>query len=428
MIEKFVPLLAKDKFMNRTTKLMAFYGRTSNFSKLKLRSQIKDNAEKYNERKKRILDAIFMERSPDRVPVIGNGINFFPAKYAGITCEQYMCDWKLLKSSNIKIMEDFDLDMFFVPWLFGIGNLLKASGLNLIKMPGRDIDVNSGYQFNEEDRLKAEEYDEFLKDPVKFALNTIGPRCITLPDGKKMPMFKTMREAKKVFHHIFQMDSLMKAHGAYTIFGAFGFPPYDLMSFILRTIQSLSKDLMKKDLRQKVLDIMDWMTPYVTSLFSSIANITGNPGVWFTSERAFSLSPKQFEQFYWPALQKMILAFVKKGLIPFLTIESDVTHLVHYLKELPKDVARRCVFNCDTTDIIKAHKILDGHMCIAGNIPLSIMCVGTPNDVKDYCDKIFPELKGTGGFLLSPALGIPDEAKPENVHAVIEYAHKYGQY
>ncbi|MBD3351029.1 MAG: hypothetical protein GF364_06045 [Candidatus Lokiarchaeota archaeon] len=56
------------------------------------------------------------------------------------------------------------------------------------------------------------------------------------------------------------------------------------------------------------------------------------------------------------------------------------------------------------------------------------MCVGSPKDVKKYCDKIFPELKPNGGFLLCPALGIPDESKPENVHAMIEYGHKYGRY
>jgi uroporphyrinogen-III decarboxylase len=123
----------------------------------------------------------------------------------------------------------------------------------------------------------------------------------------------------------------------------------------------------------------------------------------------------------------MIYAFVKEGLIPFLTWESDVTHLIPFLTELPRSVARRCVFNCDTSDIFQAKKLLDGHMCIAGNIPLSTMCVGTPHDVEKYCAKLFEVLKPGGGYLLNPALGIPDEAKPENVHAMIQYARKYGK-
>jgi uroporphyrinogen-III decarboxylase len=108
--------------------------------------------------------------------------------------------------------------------------------------------------------------------------------------------------------------------------------------------------------------------------------------------------------------------------------EGDVTHLVHFILELPKNVSRRCVFNCDTSNIFEVKKILDGHMAIAGNIPLSTMCVGSPHDVEKYCATLFSELKPGGGYMLGPALGIPDEAKPENVRAMIQYAKKYGKY
>ncbi len=42
----------------------------------------------YQERIKRVQDAIEL-REPDRVPIIGQ-FGFFPAKYAGITCEDAM--------------------------------------------------------------------------------------------------------------------------------------------------------------------------------------------------------------------------------------------------------------------------------------------------------------------------------------------------
>ncbi len=67
-------------------------------------------------------------------------------------------------------------------------------------------------------------------------------------------------------------------------------------------------------------------------------------------------------------------------------------------------------------------------MSIMSNIPLSTMCVGSPKNVEDYCEKLFAELKPGGGLLLSPAIGIPDEAKPENVRAMVNYALKHGNY
>lgn len=56
------------------------------------------------------------------------------------------------------------------------------------------------------------------------------------------------------------------------------------------------------------------------------------------------------------------------------------------------------------------------------------MCVGTPQDVKNACEKLFAGLKGNGWYILNPALGNPDQAKPKNIHAMINYAKKYGPY
>ncbi|MFO8018185.1 MAG: hypothetical protein R6U96_06080 [Promethearchaeia archaeon] len=41
---------------------------------------------------------------------------------------------------------------------------------------------------------------------------------------------------------------------------------------------------------------------------------------------------------------------------------------------------------------------------------------------------MFAELKPGGGFINCSALGIPDEAKPENVRALIDYTREHGTY
>jgi uroporphyrinogen-III decarboxylase len=226
----------------------------------------------------------------------------------------------------------------------------------------------------------------------------------------------------------FSMLSKLKEMGAYNIFGGAAIAPFDLMSFIFRTMGGLAKDMMKKQTQEQLIEVCERMEPYMTSVFSLLPKSSGYKGIWFVTERAFSLSPRQFERFYWPTLKKIIVSLAKDGNTPFLVWEQDVTHLVHFLLELPKNISRKCVFLCDTSDIFEVNKILDGHICIQGNIPLSTMCVGTPKDVEKYCAKLFKELKPGGGFMLSPALGIPDEAKPENVHAYINYAEKHGWY
>ena len=52
----------------------------------------------------------------------------------------------------------------------------------------------------------------------------------------------------------------------------------------------------------------------------------------------------------------------------------------------------------DTTDIFKAKEILKDHVCIEGNIPSSLLQVGTVQETKDYCKKLI-DVVGKGGGL-----------------------------
>jgi uroporphyrinogen-III decarboxylase len=124
----------------------------------------------------------------------------------------------------------------------------------------------------------------------------------------------------------------------------------------------------------------------------------------------------------------LILDYVAQGKYVMLLFEENVTHLTEFLLDLPKDVAKKCLYVCDTSDIFEVDRILDGYMSIAGNVPPSLFCVGSPNEIEKYCEKLFEHFKERAQYMLGPSLGIPDEAKPENVHAIIDYAHKYGQY
>jgi len=65
--------------------------------------------------------------------------------------------------------------------------------------------------------------------------------------------------------------------------------------------------------------------------------------------------------------------------------------------------------------------------CIAGNVPLSLLCTGTEAEVKDYCKKLIDTAGKDGGFILSSSAGM-EGAKPENVRAMINFSKQYGVY
>ena len=404
----------------------------NSITSLKYRAEFEKNREIYEAKERRVLDAIFMQKEPDRVPVTTGGLNFFPPKYAGITCADYMFDHKKMKAAYIKTITDFDFDMTFPSSLLSFGRLMTASQFNLIKIPGRDITVNSGYQYNEYDRLKTEEYDEFLERGLDFLIDTMVPRISGI---YKMKKIKRPAYTGRIFLELLgwlgtaiQILAEEKAMGQYNLMTSIAVSPFDIMSFMFRDFNSLIRDMMKKESKVQLAELLNKMEPRLTPLLSALPKFFGYNGIFFPSERAFSLSPRQFEEFYWPTLKKMIISFVKAGNIPFLVWESDVTHIIHFLLELPTSISRRCCLMVDQSDIFEVNRILDGHMAIQGNVPLSTMCVGTPKDVEKYCEKMFAELKPGGGFINCAALGIPDEAKPENVHALINYTQKYGKY
>ncbi len=77
------------------------------------------------------------------------------------------------------------------------------------------------------------------------------------------------------------------------------------------------------------------------------------------------------------------------------------------------------------TDIFKAKEILDGHMCISGDVPASLLTLGTPDDVRVYCQRLIDEVGKGGGFFLSTGCECPIDATFENVKTMIDTAKSY---
>jgi len=64
---------------------------------------------------------------------------------------------------------------------------------------------------------------------------------------------------------------------------------------------------------------------------------------------------------------------------------------------------------------------------LRGNMPVSIMQVGSAEDVKAYAKKLIDIVGRNGGFVMCTR-GVLDETKPENVKAWIEFTKEYGTY
>jgi uroporphyrinogen-III decarboxylase len=72
-----------------------------------------------------------------------------------------------------------------------------------------------------------------------------------------------------------------------------------------------------------------------------------------------------------------------------------------------------------------AKKTVGKVACIAGNVPLGLLCTGSEDQVKDYCKGLIDTMGKNGGFILSAGAGMED-AKPNNVKAMIDFSKVYG--
>ena len=88
----------------------------------------------------------------------------------------------------------------------------------------------------------------------------------------------------------------------------------------------------------------------------------------------------------------------------------------------------KAIYCFERTDIFTAKEILGDVTCIRGNVPASLLCTGSPEEVKAYCKRLIDVVGKGGGFIMDGAIGIPDEAKAENVKAMADNTRECGEY
>ena len=64
---------------------------------------------------------------------------------------------------------------------------------------------------------------------------------------------------------------------------------------------------------------------------------------------------------------------------------------------------------------------------IVGNLPLSLLQTGTPEQIKDYSKRLIDVVGKDGGFIMSSWAAL-DEAHPELVRVWADYTREYGTY
>jgi uroporphyrinogen-III decarboxylase len=199
--------------------------------------------------------------------------------------------------------------------------------------------------------------------------------------------------------------------------------PFDTISDNLRGMKGSMLDMYRQP--DKLLETVDLiLKKMVERIMPAAPGAVNTVAIPLHRGSEGFMSIKQFEKFYWPTLKGLILALIEKGQTPLVFFEGDYTSRLESLLELPKG---RVFGHFDTTDMFKAKEVLNGHMCICGNVPCSLLQTGTPEDVKAYAKKLIDVCGKEGGFIMSTRSPV-DDVEPANLKALIDFTMEYGVY
>ncbi len=413
-----------------------------------------ENARKlYRERVTRFQKALSMEEG-DRVPC-NLPVGYYPAYYAGYDLKTVMYDYDKMQEAWLKFLFDFgDMDAFGAPGLILPAPMLDIMGHKMHKWPGHGIaDDTPSYQFVEGEYMFKEEYDWLMQDPSDYWLRAFMPRqakvyeawqnfmhlnpMIGLPLGtigafstpEMREMFQTIWKAadelQKWGKHVAEVSriSLSNGYPGY-ISSAMSGAPFDMLTDMLRGTRGIFMDMYRQP--EKILEATERLVPIVIDQATSEAERGLSPVIMMPlhkGEKGF-MSPKQFETFYWPTFRKVLLGIIEEGYVPMPFAEGNYIPRLEIIQDMPRG---SMAWYFEYMDMAAAKKTVGRNNCIYGNLPISIMVTGTPQQVTDGCRKLIEECAPGGGYILSSSASM-DNGNVANLHAMMDAAVKYGVY
>jgi uroporphyrinogen-III decarboxylase len=383
----------------------------------------------HQERLNRYITAMEVGK-PDKVPVRLTLFEF-SAKYAGYTLQEVYYQQEKNIGAASKVLADFDVDASYgAPSLWWAG-LHDATGAKFLKFSGRELEVNTQFQFVEGEYMLAEDYDAFIENPTEWIVSTYLPRLhqeFAEPGSYRA----NVSLVKGAFGMAVDVGTTQQAwqtwtkeYGAVPAMTGFSKAPFDTLGDTLRGLKGVMTDLRKRP--DKVLAATDMLVAH--NIYYGMATAAGDtklPLFMPLHRGAFPfLNPNQWDEFYWPTLKKVIEGFWACGKRTIFYAEGNWTPYLEKIAELP---AKSIVFHVDMTDMAQAKKVLGGKFCISGNVPNTLLAFGKPEEVREYVKRLIGEYAADGGFIIDAAACVQADAQAENIRALIEAAREYGVY
>ena len=407
----------------------------------------------YKARVGRLVAAINLEK-PDRVPVSLLG-GFWAAHWGGVTPYEVMSDPARAAQVWKAFTLEFGLDAMVSPLFAAVSaQMLEQVDYRSYSWPGHGVAKDASFQYNEREWMLAEEYDHLIADPTDFLLRVYLPRTVgafsgfsglsSFCDFVEMPfssfhlggwgspemteglerLAAASRSAAVWGQHMFGMVGELMSVGFPGYFAGGSKAPFDILGDTLRGTRGVVMDMFRYP--DKVLAACERLVPVAINWALKRPGELGTPVIFMPLHKGADgfMSDEQFQTFYWPSLRAVILGLIEEGCIPLLFAEGRYNQRLEAIMDLPKG---KTIWLFDQTDMVRAKQTIGKVACIQGNVPLSLMYAGTPEETAEYCRGLIDTAGEGGGFILDTG-AVADSGREENLRAMIRTAEEYGRY
>jgi uroporphyrinogen-III decarboxylase len=246
------------------------------------------------------------------------------------------------------------------------------------------------------------------------------------PDIRKsyQKLLEAALECNKWLDVVAEISQAALEAGYPSIWGGMNGAPYDLIGDMLRGTAGIMMDMFKRP--DKLKKAMERLVPIAINDTVSAADASDCPIIFMPLHKGTGgfMSNEQFKEFYWPTFKEVMMGLINEGLVPIPFAEGDYEPRLEIIKDMPR---ASVVWYFERMDMAKAKRILGDNACIAGNVPVSVLCTGTPQEVKEHCKRLIESCAKGGGYILSGSAGM-EQGNPDNLRAMMEAAKEYGSY
>ena len=404
---------------------------------------------KYTEKISRLRKIYDMEPHDRPVADLSMGAGQYAVGRKGIIGKDFIYNHEKLREPLLEFHREFDPDVSVGAMAYP-GKSWDMLDFKLYVWGGQNLSDNLTIQAVEGEYMMPEEYQDFIADPTAFWLKKYLPRAYgalgplsMLPDFPRIsesvdtisllapfgsPAFQEMlqkmmeagNELMNILKSIGQTAAAVKAEGFPSMGSNLVKTPFDYLGDTLRGTKGILMDMFRHP-----NDLLAACEAYVPILIKSIIDAsdrTGAPRATYVLHKGADgfMSDEQFKKFYWPTWKQVMLALYEEGITNYLFIEGSYNQRLEYLAEMPE---KSLVCHFDQTDMNRVKEVLSEKHIIAGNVPASIMAVGTVDDVRACSEGLVALFEDAPAYILAHGCSF-EETTDENLRAFMDSVKK----